>query len=208
MQLKQTFREGGTPTPTHTHVLLQAFQMSGVGIRGGVGGGSSAGWGTLYLPLAAMRFQLPSFARSLVTLCMCDWAWGLLVVVRACVCVCVIACVRFTHWLWSCSSITAAAAPGSRRYWPSPQSLLANSCFILWQFALMKSRRSPSDLCSLSIFNHVILIWGWANASFSRRVCVSRCVRVGGLQVITKAVSWDGMSRRGFWFQDNGRQWL
>lgn len=72
----------------------------------------------------------------------------------------VIACVRFTRRLRSCGGVTAAAAPGSRRYRPSLQSLLANSCFILWQFALMKSRRSPSDLCSLSIFNHVILIWG------------------------------------------------
>lgn len=72
----------------------------------------------------------------------------------------VIACVHFTRRLRSCGGVTAAAALGSRRYRPSLQSLLANSCFILWQFALMKSRRSPSDLCSLSIFNHVILIWG------------------------------------------------
>lgn len=72
----------------------------------------------------------------------------------------VIACVRFTRQLRSRGGVTAAAALGSRRYRPCLQSLLANSCFILWQFALMKSRRSSSDLCSLSIFNHVILIWG------------------------------------------------
>lgn len=72
----------------------------------------------------------------------------------------VIACVRFTRQLRSRSSGSAAAALGSRWYRPCLQSLLANSCFILWQFALMKSRRSSSDLCSLSIFNHVILIWG------------------------------------------------
>lgn len=71
----------------------------------------------------------------------------------------VIACVRFTRQARG-GGVSAAAAPGSRRYGPSLQSLLANSCFILWQFALMKSRRSSSDLCSLSIFNHVILIWG------------------------------------------------
>lgn len=96
----------------------------------------------------------PAFCRSIVTPCVSVSRGSLGS------CLCVIVCVRFTHWLWSCSSITVAAALGSRRYWPSPQSLLANSCFILWQFALMKSRRSPSDLCSLSIFNHVILIWG------------------------------------------------
>lgn len=72
----------------------------------------------------------------------------------------VIACVRFTRQARGGGGVSAAAAPGSRRYGPSLQSLLANSCFILWQFALMKSRRSSSDLCSLSIFNHVILIWG------------------------------------------------
>lgn len=153
MNAVKTNMQGGRHiyTKTHAEPLRCPGLMCSSAARGGGGGGGGGGglifWQWWFWLLAGQLWHF-----------VCQWAEGLLIVGSACACVPV--CVRFTRWLWSCSIITASAAPGSRWYWPRPQSLLANSCFILWQFALMKSRRSPSDLCSLSIFNHVILIWG------------------------------------------------
>ncbi len=107
---------------------------------------SDSGLKLISLKLAVVpRPSLVGFSGQL-WYCVCQWAGGGLLILPS----------HGSHITGSSNCQDPSSSHYSSLYSNSSQSLLANSCFILWQLALMKSQRS---LQTSVLFPYLIMLF-------------------------------------------------